>query len=271
MSRVPEPLRHAAHDAWLEANGNRRLAVTILKKSPAAIGKHRWGRLIDRWGSGFNVRRGYQDLHRCGRRSHLSQQDLDRAVAILEEGYMFGCIQRGFPSMTFACEESQELRDILQRARISSSHLLVRIKRAAPEVVHRMQHVKAAFNKRQKDARKSACRWHLRQSPRFRKQVFWVDAKKMYIQASSMKAWLDSSQPIATVPDLRTEGRKVLHFYAMVNSCGGAVALKYVTGTSDHTPEHHYQVRCCNPPEHSCCSLWRTHVNFHAACQTSSG
>lgn len=156
---------------------------------------------------------------------------------------MFGSIQRGFPSMAFACEESQELRDILARSNISSSHLLVRIKKAAPEMVHRLQHVKAAFNKKQKQDRRKACREHLRKSDRWRKQVFWVDAKKMYIQASSMKAWVDNSEPIATVPDLRTEGRKVLHFYAMVNACGGPVALMYVTGTSDHVTEQKYQVQ----------------------------
>lgn len=252
MKRTPKPLREAAEAAWLSANGDRKKAIGILKKSPVATGRHRWGRLIIRWGRERHMRPGHRDLPRSGRPSHLTQQDLDKAVEILKGGYMFGCVPRAFPSMPFACVESEELRDILERAKISEDQLLKRIKEAAPEIVYQMQHVKAAFNMRQKKARKSACRALLRKSDRYRKQIFWVDAKKMYLQASSMKAWLDSSEPIATIPDSRTEGRKALHFYAMVNACGGPVALKYVTGTSGLVTEQQYKV----------CSLF-SHFMFH--------
>lgn len=243
MSRVPEELRHAAHDAWVAAGEDQRQAIKALKKVPAAAGYQRLGKIIHRWGAGFNARRGYQDRHRPGRPSSLSQLDLDRAVEILKGGFMFGCIPRAYPSFSYACDESEELRGILARAKISRKHLLVRIKTAAPGLVFRMQSVKAAFNAKQKKDRMRDCRWHIRKSDRYRLQTFYVDAKKMYVSASPVKAWLDGSEETDTIPDLRAETRTVLHFYAVVNACGGPVALMYVTGTTGLARQQPYLVR----------------------------
>lgn len=35
---------------------------------------------------------------------------------------------------------------------------------------------------------------HLQKSARFRKRIFWIDAKRMCVQPSSLRAWLDSLQ-----------------------------------------------------------------------------
>ena len=76
----------------------------------------------------------------------------------------------------------------------------------------------------------------------------------MHVQASSLKAWLDVSRAVPTIPDQRCDGRVTLHFYAMVSALGGAVALKYVTGTSDHKGHQQYKV-CTHTSESFTCAV----------------
>ena len=242
-ARVDDATRKAAHDAWIAACGHRRTAIKILKGSPGVTKQHAWGKLIKRHGEDFSTRHSFADKSRPGRPSHLTQAALERATAIIKAGFKFDSMQRVWLSSPQAFRESAELRSIAEEARLTHAHLFTRIQEAAPELQYAMQQVKQSFNMKQKRDRQRSCRGHLRKSARFRKRVFWIDAKKMYVQASRLKAWLDTSETIPTVSDQRCEGRTVLHFYAMVNAVGGAVALKYVTGTSDLKGGQQYKVR----------------------------
>ena len=247
MPKASEALRHAAHDAWIQANGDKRIAIKLLRQHPEAAGITRLGRFIATWGPGLQNRDGFKDAARPGQPSHIQQVDLRRAAQILKQGYPFNHVTRAFGSFQHALDESAELRGILESSQVSVAHLLRRIKAHDPTLYFGKQPVKAAFNLKQKADRVRASKKLLRQTDHWRQQVFWVDAKKMYVTATSRMAWLDGSQPVTTISDSRTDGRVALHFYAVVNAKGGPVALKYVTGTSDLQCDVKYQVGtvCC--------------------------
>lgn len=242
MPRVSEQLRHAAHDAWIEANKDRRRAIQLLRQHPEGAALARPGRFIMKWGAGFQQRRTYADAPRSGRPRLVQPADVKRAAEILVAGYDFNGIQRGYGSFQHALEESEELKQILQRSGVKSAHLLRCIKCVHPEIVFRVQPVKPAFNLKQKKARVRDSKRLMKRSDRWRQEMFWVDAKKMHIKATPRLAWLDKTQLTATVPDSRTDGRVTLHFYAMVNAKGGPVALKYVTGTTGLQSDAQYLV-----------------------------
>ena len=171
-ARADSPTRKAAHDAWIASGCDRRKAIKILKESPAVTKKHRWGRLIQRYGADWSSRHSYEDKARSGRPSHLTEAALKRAVDIIKGGFNFNSMQRGWLSMPQAFRESSELRLIATEAHIKHEHLVSRIKEAAPELEYCMQHVKQSFNLKQKIARQKSCRGHLRKSDRFRKRIF---------------------------------------------------------------------------------------------------
>lgn len=218
MPGVSPELRHASHDAWIAASGNKRKAIKAVKQHPECATVSRPGRLVDEWGKGFAKRRSYEDAPRSGRPRQLQPSDVQRAAEILKAGYAFNSMQRGYGSFQQAVHQSAELKQILQRSHVTSAHLLRCIKHAHPEVVFRKQPVKAAFNLIQKRSRVRACKRLRKRSNRWLDGMFWVDAKKMHIKATTRKAWLDSSEPTQTVPDSRTDGRVTLHFHAMVNA-----------------------------------------------------
>ena len=242
MTKTSAAVRHAAHDAWIQAKGDKSRAIRLFSQHPEAASISRPGRFIQRWGAEFAKRRHYQDAHRPGQPSRIQQSDLERAAKIVKQGYPFNNVTRAFTSFPHALKHSAELQTILKRSNVSQKHFIRRLTQNDDTLFFGKQPLKAAFNLKQKRDRMSACKKHLRQSSHWRQQVFWVDAKKMHVQATPAKAWLDKSQPVTTIPDSRTDGRVTLHFYAAVNAKGGPVAMKYVTGTTDLQSAIQYEV-----------------------------
>ena len=153
MPRVSEQLRHAAQDAWVAANGDMRRAIQLVKQHHEGAGVARPGRLVKRWGQGFPKRRSSRDAPRPGQPRRVEPTDVERAAETLAARYDLNTIRRGFDSFKHALQHSDELRETLERSKVSSGHLLRCIKCTHPELVSRMQPVKAAFNLTQKRAR----------------------------------------------------------------------------------------------------------------------
>ena len=165
-SRADSPTRKAAHDAWIASGSNRRKAIKILKSSPAVTKKHRWGRLIQRYGADWSSRHSYEDKPRSGRPSHLTDAALKRAVDIAKEGLKCDSMQQGWTSMPQAFRESSELVLIAEEAQITHDHLVTRIKEAAPELKDCLQHLNQSSNLKEQKTRQLSCRGHLRRLDR---------------------------------------------------------------------------------------------------------
>ena len=245
-----DPRRKAANDAWVEAAGDKRRALEILRQDPRAAGCSRPDRWILRWGYDYYKRRSFQDSARSGRPKQLSDAAAQQAATIIKAGFLVGSIKGWYSSLTQALEDSEQLRDILSTAGITRKHLLQRIKKVDPDVVYGMLHVKAAFTNDEKYLRIKVSKQLIRmftQAASLAKRVFWVDAKKMHVSLDSQQVWFDSEDKPDTVEDVRAQGArgrlKTLHFYAAVNACGGPVHLVFITGTTGLQRSPPYRVR----------------------------
>lgn len=200
-------------------------------------------RFVSQWASRIATQGGCEDQPRSGRPSRLSEEDADRALSILREGYInpdSNC-HEWYHSISHARRWNTEFNEIMERCDFSDKVMLRRLQQVCDTLKFKKLRVRKQLTDEQKQERVQCAALLLSVPKRTLVQsYFFIDQKHMFVRPAKREVFLvdkDDLDEGAYVIDPRVwTGKKQetikLSFYAMVNGKLGPVALTFVTGTT---------------------------------------
>ena len=246
MVTYDESMRLAAFVAWIQADGQYKQALQLFKKHPGAQGISRPDRFMKTWAKRMSQSKSLKDKQRSGRPCKLSRDIVNRAAQLFLAGNTQDGSKAPFTDLNEAFSKCPELRAIVSVNEMHPQTLLRNMQKVNPGLVKRKEDLKPVLNARLKGKRVTACNQLLGHSVAWFRRIFWLDAKTMHICPTARRVWVDKKHPMPVKSDSRMprsgRDRRTLHFYAMVNWCGGPVAIIFVTGTSGLQHAHPYTV-----------------------------
>jgi hypothetical protein len=196
-------------------------------------------RLIRRWGIQRSLVFHIRNAERTGRPSRLSPENVDECILALVEGQQTEEGAKPYESFAAFCRDSPIALEVLAGSKVTEKHLLRTMKAVLPTLQRIPIEIRVFLTAENKEARVQAAKAMLRKPQKYFKATIWADAKVLYAQPKSRKAWVDTakfSEDDTVVEDKRLKKKQSdyikLKFYLAVNSELGAVHLKFVTGTT---------------------------------------
>lgn len=247
MKEYDEGYRTVAASCWREAKGDTKAATTDFVSRITNLGLKAPGaptNFVRRWGQ-------YWDEHghckgeasNSGRSRRLDPEDAEQLAGDLVNYQQFG-LQGPFTSLRQLQNTSDEARDILEAAAASHSTVTRALREVAPDLVYKQLTVKQKLSPAQKKARLNTALQHQHVSDSTLERVVWIDAKTMYCSIRQRFGWVLSSEevPFETIRPASRKKPITLKYYIGVNARGGAVFIRFVTGTTGYTPVRAYRV-----------------------------
>jgi hypothetical protein len=240
MVRPPTPhtsqeLRSYAATCWLWAESPAAAAAFFRQKYPDAV--RRPGEFCKKWGLRLRETSTVADAPGRGRRCKVSEADARRGAAIMMAGPPGRGSGVGFTSIQHALEHSPELRNILERSRVTPATLLRHMRRAQPNLVQRALRFRPPLSQKNRKLRLQLAKRNrrlLHDQPAYWRRVIWLDAKKLWVRPEGGLVWTDRRRPlpILSYPGYSSSGRaQLLHYYAAVQADLGPIGIVFVTGT----------------------------------------
>lgn len=229
-------LRLTAVQCWWESKCDIRAAVALLKQRTPGVRHSNPARFIRIWVAAMEQRFSVATPSSPGRKSTIPAAVAERAVELVWQGYESEGEHRYFRSIQQALSKCSKLAAIRQRYSVSAKTLLRHMAAVEPALRRRRLAVKRLLSEENRLARQEACRRLLLWPAEQLRRVFWIDAATVYVVPKSRLVYAPPHAHMvvtdARLPSHSTNLLK-LKFYICINAVAGAVALKFVTGTTD--------------------------------------
>lgn len=229
-------LRLTAVQCWWESKCDIRAAVALLKRRTPGVQHTNPARFIRIWVAAMEQRFSVATPSSPGRKSTIPPAAAERAVELVWQGYESEGQPRYFRSIQQALSRCRELAAIKKQYGVSARTLLRHMAAVEPALRRRRLAVKRLLSDENRQARRDICRrlllWPVEQLQR----VFWIDAATIYVVPKSQLVYAPpAAHMVVTDARLPSHSSNLLKlkFYICINAVAGAVALKFVTGTTD--------------------------------------
>lgn len=237
-----EPMRLYAFAAMSQSNGNLKKASEAYNAWSAKQGYPkmlRVRRFLTKWHKRYLETGTVQAIKPKGRTRIVKASDAKRASEILAAGSEKekSGKQQHFGTLREGLQESEELRQIRNRYKVSDLTFMRAMQAQNPKLKQRVQETVQPYPEQVKIDRLKAAKFLKRQPKHFFKRILWIDAAKVYCRIDNKrKVWVD----ITTTPhppvlfDKKAAGKRcktfVLAYYAAVNSELGPVHICLTSG-----------------------------------------
>lgn len=269
----PSPLiqlRYSAVVCWMESgprdDKNIRAAVRQFKADNPGRCPKNPSQFIRTWVGRFETYGTVESPRSPGRPVKLTPAAVDKAVQLLWAGYEAEGRLRFYTSIQQAVRNNSGLKAICVKFDVTPATLLKHMSARWPDVVRRRLVIKRQLSEANKLERRTDCSQLLQWEPSKLQRVFWIDAATIYVVPKWLLAYAPPDGPLV-VSDARLPSHssqlKKLKFYVCINAILGAVALVFVTGTTELESEEEWLVGgSCLPCLHRCCvcltfRVWR--------------
>lgn len=253
MPRYPGKVKERAMQIYDACHCDISMATTQMRQEFPQFTRNQLTKCIRYWWKHFLTRFSVKsDPGRAsGRKQKIPRDVVLKAATAFKAGYYSDKHQQrvGYRTIKEACANNEVLQQILAEYNVGPYHVLRRIKDEDPDVAYAGIIYKCLLSATIKTKRQATAEM-LRQVPvNVLERVFWLDAKKLYINAPPKgRVWGSKKDGRVLFEDKHLySGKKalVLYYYVVVNAIFGAVKIIFCTGTTSIHDEGHkeYEVR----------------------------
>lgn len=237
MPKYKLEVRTAAALAYYEAKGNLQEAIKMFEgQHPIeAASMPRPDLNIKRWAVQLKKTLSLHDKPRSGRPRKVPKARLLECITAMKRARRMGGVMRQYESMKEAMQYEPVLRDTCTQYGVKPQQLLKAMHKQDPKLARAPEKLRRFLDQKHRRARVRAAKALLRQPQYYYKQVFWLDAKHLYIVPPTGMVYCDAEEMgsiFVEDPNQKPSHPLCLNYYALVNWFAGAVDLVYVSGTS---------------------------------------
>jgi hypothetical protein len=226
--------------AYNRANGDLKLAVKYFTsmEPKAAAQMQRPSQNLKRWALDWGDRGTYHGKRRGGRHIKVPDSRVQRCIAAMKTARRIGGVMRHYHSVKEAARHESIINSTCAEYKVDYPYLLRAMHRKDPNLTKGHEKLRRYLDKAHRKQRMRAANYLKRQPLKYRKRIFWLDAKHLYIVPPTSDVWCDAADmgSLFVEDPKHTESKpKCLNYYAMVNWFVGPVDLVWVSGTTGLT------------------------------------